>query len=206
VIAGQRSITGLSASDNGRTLAFVATDFTHPSDVFVCDADGSNERQLTDFNAPWKAGVTLSSPERFTYERAGYSLDCWVMKPHGFQEGQRYPVLLNVHGGPATQYGHVFFDEFQVYAGAGYGVVFCNPRGSQGYGEEFMRAVLRRLATDVPTFDAEMLLAELEFLRESLAENKDRSAIHGFALKEWERLAEMAVAAIASTRAPMEKH
>ncbi len=71
---------------------------------------------------------------------------------------------------------------------------------------QFMRAVLRRLATDVPTFDAEMLLAELEFLRESLAENKDRSAIHGFALKEWERLAEMAVAAVASTRAPMEKH
>src|SRR5581483_12216491 len=76
------------------------------------------------------------------FERAGHTIDVWVMKPFGFQEGQRYAALLNVHGGPATQYGHNFFDEFQVYAGAGYGIIFCNPRGSQGYGEEFTRAVI----------------------------------------------------------------
>ena len=71
---------------------------------------------------------------------------------------------------------------------------------------QFLRAVLRRLATDVPAFDAELFLAELEILRESLAESKDKSAIHRFALKEWERLAEMAVSAIASTRTPKGKH
>ena len=71
---------------------------------------------------------------------------------------------------------------------------------------QFLRAILRRLATDVATFDAEMLLAELEVLRESLAESKDRSAIHSFALKEWERLTEMAVSAIASTRVQPGRH
>jgi dipeptidyl aminopeptidase/acylaminoacyl peptidase len=56
--------------------------------------------------------------------------------------GRRYPVLLNIHGGPAAQYGNVFFDEFQSYTGAGYAVVFTNPRGSQGYGEAFCRATV----------------------------------------------------------------
>jgi dipeptidyl aminopeptidase/acylaminoacyl peptidase len=64
------------------------------------------------------------------------------MRPFGCKSGERYPALLNIHGGPHTQYGHNFFDEFQVYAGAGYVVIYTNPQGSQGYGEEFTRAVI----------------------------------------------------------------
>ncbi len=71
---------------------------------------------------------------------------------------------------------------------------------------QFLRVVLRRLATDVAAFDSELFLAELQLMRESLAEGEDRSAIHGFALKEWERLSEMALEAIASTRARPETH
>ena len=55
------------------------------------------------------------------------------MRPAGFEEGKRYPVLLSIHGGPFTQYWTGFFDEFQVYAGGGYAVLFANPRGSSGY-------------------------------------------------------------------------
>ena len=113
-----------------------------PPEVFVCQGDGTGERQLTDLNRAWRAEVALSSPERFRFERAGFTVDGWVMRPAGFTPGRRYPVLLNVHGGPASQYGHGFFDEFQVYAGAGYAVVYVNPRGSQGYGEAFARAVV----------------------------------------------------------------
>jgi len=64
------------------------------------------------------------------------------MRPAGFVAGQRYPTLLSIHGGPHAQYGHNFFDEFQVYAGAGYAVVYTNPRGSLGYGEAFAQAVV----------------------------------------------------------------
>lgn len=135
IVTGNRQVTGFSLSRTG-LIAFTATDPVNPNEVFVCHADGSGERQLTDLNRAWKQEVALSRPERFTYERAGYTLDCWVMKPFGFQPGRRYPALLNIHGGPATQYGHTFFDEFQVYAGAGYVVIFTNPRGSQGYGEQ----------------------------------------------------------------------
>jgi hypothetical protein len=66
---------------------------------------------------------------------------------------------------------------------------------------QFLRVVLRRLATDIPSFNAEMLLAELDLLKENLQTGRDRSALHTFALKEWERLSEMALDAIASTRA-----
>ena len=64
------------------------------------------------------------------------------MKPSSPSSGAKRPGLLNIHGGPHAQYGHGFFDEFQVYAGAGYVVVYTNPRGSQGYGEAFTRAVV----------------------------------------------------------------
>jgi dipeptidyl aminopeptidase/acylaminoacyl peptidase len=113
-----------------------------PPEVYVCQADGTGERRLTDLNREWKAEVALARPERFRFERAGFTVDGWVIPPVGREAGRRYASLLNVHGGPATQYGHRFFDEFQVYAGAGYAVVYLNPRGSRGYSEAFARAVV----------------------------------------------------------------
>jgi dipeptidyl aminopeptidase/acylaminoacyl peptidase len=142
IIGGARQVIGLSASRHGPWLAFTATDPVTPAEVFVCQADGTGEKQLTDLNRAWRAEVALSAPARLRYERQGQQLDCWVMKPLGFEPGKRYPALLNVHGGPHTQYGQYFFDEFQVYAGAGYVVIYTNPRGSQGYGEEYTRAVI----------------------------------------------------------------
>jgi len=140
VVAGERQQTSLSIANDG-TLAFCFTEPTEPAEVGVTDADGKNMRRLTDLNRALKDEVEFVRPERFQYDRAGCCLDGWVMKPAGYQAGRRYPALLNVHGGPATQYGTNFFDEFQVQAGAGYAVIFTNPRGSQGYGEEFTRAV-----------------------------------------------------------------
>ena len=141
IITGERQVTGMSRSQDGAVLAFTATDPVSPPEVFICHPDGTGEKQLTDLNREWKTEVALSRPERLHYERAGCTLDCWVMKPYGYEPGQRYPALLTIHGGPHTQYGHNFFDEFQVYAGAGYAVIYTNPRGSQGYGEAFTRAV-----------------------------------------------------------------
>ena len=142
LVSGTRQVTAFSASADGARIAFAATDDTSPAEVFVCQADGTGERRLTDLNREWKAEVARSAPERFRFDRAGFSIDGWVMAPHGRQPGRRYPVLLNIHGGPASQYGHRFFDEFQVYTGAGYAVVYLNPRGSRGYSEAFARAVV----------------------------------------------------------------
>ena len=143
VVGGERVVTGFSAARDGNRLAFAATDPVTPAEVFVAGADGAAERQLTDLNGPWREDVALSRPERFRYTRAGFEVDGWVMRPFGLGSETRRPLLLNVHGGPHAQYGHAFFDEFQVYAGAGYVVVYTNPRGSQGYGEAFTCAVVR---------------------------------------------------------------
>ena len=142
IVGGERVLNGFSASADGRTLAFAASRTVAPAEVFVCGADGGDERRLTDLNRAWVESVALSAPERFRFTRAGFELDVWVVRPAGFVAGQRYPTLLNIHGGPHAQYGHNFFDEFQVYAGAGYAVVYTNPRGSQGYGEAFTQAVV----------------------------------------------------------------
>jgi dipeptidyl aminopeptidase/acylaminoacyl peptidase len=142
IVGGERQVTGVSLSPDGTQLAYTATDVVSPAEVWLCNADGTGERQHTDLNLAWKQEVALSTPQRLRYTRDGFALDCWVMKPYGFTPGHRYPALLNIHGGPHLSYGHNFFDEFQVYTAAGYVVIYTNPRGSQGYGEAFTRAVL----------------------------------------------------------------
>jgi dipeptidyl aminopeptidase/acylaminoacyl peptidase len=102
----------------------------------------AGERRLSDVGRDFVAGRELVEPERFTAVSAdGSEVDAWIVRPAGFEGGGRYPVLLNIHGGPFAQYGNGFFDEFQVYAGGGYAVVYANPRGSSGYSEEWGRAI-----------------------------------------------------------------
>lgn len=129
VLGGELWLTGFDSA--GGQLVHCATTPTETAELF------SGERRLTQVGSSSGA-----EPERFTATSAdGSEVDAWIMRPLGFEEGRRYPVLLNIHGGPFTQYGNKFFDEFQVYAGAGYVVLFANPRGSSGYSEEWGRAI-----------------------------------------------------------------
>jgi|CXWL01.1.fsa_nt_gi dipeptidyl aminopeptidase/acylaminoacyl peptidase len=144
-----RIVSAHTARTGVTSIAFVASTPTEPSELFVFDMQSGQERKLTSFNAAWRSRTTLSVPERSVVETApGVEVDVWFMKPAGHADGQSYPVLLNVHGGPFTQYGEKFFDEFQVYAGAGYGVVFCNPRGSSGQSTAFGRSIIGNMGGD----------------------------------------------------------
>lgn len=119
----------------GRTV-HVRTTPTETGDLW------SGDVRLTSHGRAFARGRTLVRPARFTATSPdGSEVEAWIMKPVGFRTGRRYPVLLNIHGGPFTQYGVNFFDEFQVYAAAGYAVVFCNPRGSSGYSEAWGAAI-----------------------------------------------------------------
>jgi dipeptidyl aminopeptidase/acylaminoacyl peptidase len=134
VVGGEVWVTGYDAVA-GR-IVHTATTATSPAELYA------GERRLTQVTRPFSEGRELAEPERFTAVSAdGAEVEAWVMRPLGFEPGRRYPVLLNVHGGPFTQYGNKFFDEFQVFAGAGYVVLFANPRGSSGYSEEWGRAI-----------------------------------------------------------------
>jgi dipeptidyl aminopeptidase/acylaminoacyl peptidase len=138
LLGGDRQITSYSAG-RGR-ITFTATSADTPAEVFVFE-DGT-ARPLTVLNAVWKSEVYRSTPERvIVTSQDGTQVECWLMKPFGFHAGERYPVLLNIHGGPHAQYGYNFHDEFQVQAGHGYGVFYINFRGSTGYGERFAESI-----------------------------------------------------------------
>lgn len=97
--------------------------------------------RLTDLNKELVESVLLSRPEEVeVLGRDGQKLQAWIMKPIGMREGKKYPIVLEIHGGPHVSFGFSFFHEFQVLASRGYGVIFGNPRGSTGYGQEFVAA------------------------------------------------------------------
>jgi len=98
--------------------------------------------ELTDLSGPFLGDIELVEPEPFTaISGDGTEVPAWVMRPPGFDPDTLYPAVLNIHGGPFTQYGDRLFDEFQMYAAAGYVVVYANPRGSSGYDESWGRAI-----------------------------------------------------------------
>jgi dipeptidyl aminopeptidase/acylaminoacyl peptidase len=138
LLGGRRRINGMSFDAAAKKVAFVATDLTHPTELFVANADGSGEKRLTSFNDKVNAEIAWSDAERFTYPSVGgMEIEGWLMKPYGYQPGKRYPLVLYIHGGPHSAYGENWFDEFQNLAAAGMIVLFTNPRGSSGYGADF---------------------------------------------------------------------
>lgn len=121
---GPMVVQGFEAAlvDGELKVAYVATAVDHPPELF--DLDG----RITDLNPGWQGW------ERFAVPTSDGSdeIDAWIMRPVDFDETATYPVLLNVHGGPFTQYGESFFDEAQMQAAAGFVVLMSNPRGSSG--------------------------------------------------------------------------
>ncbi|MBX6342798.1 MAG: S9 family peptidase, partial [Thermomicrobiaceae bacterium] len=145
VVGGRRRVHDFSLSRDGQRVAFVAADPLNPGDVYVCAADGADERRLTRVNEGYLRSVALSEPEEFWVESQAEDrlpIQAWLLRPAGFEEGRKYPVVLEVHGGPHSMYGNVFFHEFQLLAAQGYAVVYANPRGSQGYGDAFTKAAV----------------------------------------------------------------
>ncbi len=100
-------------------------------------------RRLAAFNDDLLADLEIRSPQRFSYAGAdAWPMEGWFLTPPGFDRGTRYPAILRIHGGPHAAYGDTFSHSAQVLAARGYVVVWTNPRGSQGYGEPFTRAVV----------------------------------------------------------------
>jgi dipeptidyl aminopeptidase/acylaminoacyl peptidase len=138
VISGRRRIVGLTNDEDYERVAFVATSIDQPTELFIADMDGGNERRLTGFNDELNWEIAWPSAERFTFESVGgLEIEAWLQYPHGYQEGGKYPLVLYIHGGPHSAYGEGWFDEFHNLTGAGMFVLFTNPRGSSGYGADF---------------------------------------------------------------------
>lgn len=137
---GQMVITSYDVKNN--YYAFNIADPTTPCDIWYGKTTDEVER-LTYLNAALFQEKYIAWPEVVHFESPeGVTLEGWLLKPMGFEEGQKYPIIMEIHGGPHTTYGNIFFHEFQILTGNGYGVFYGNPRGSLGYGDDFARAVV----------------------------------------------------------------
>ncbi|MFT7473878.1 MAG: dipeptidyl aminopeptidase/acylaminoacyl peptidase [Verrucomicrobiales bacterium] len=136
LISGDRCVTGWSPGsvDGKEAIAFSATNRIVPNEIFLL-IDGE-ERALTSVSRSWTTAARPVDGEHFLAPSGDgdsmVEVDAWIYRPKNFDASKRYPMLLNIHGGPFTQYGNVFFDEFQMQVDAGYVVVCSNPRGGSG--------------------------------------------------------------------------
>lgn len=141
ITTGSRHANGFSSSADGRVLAYAVNHAMHPTELYIARGDGSAEKRVTTFNDALVAEVALTEPEPLTWKvKDGTTIEGWLMKPVGYVQGRKYPMVLKIHGGPHSAYGTDWFDTFQVLSGAGFFVLYSNPRGSSGYGHEFTYA------------------------------------------------------------------
>ncbi|WP_242097240.1 S9 family peptidase [Sphingomonas sp. CROZ-RG-20F-R02-07] len=143
----------------GGTIAATIGDAAHPGDVAVATRGGAL-KPLTMLNAQLFAGKTLAAvrPLAVTSSADRLPIDAWMVTPPDFDPARKYPLILEIHGGPFASYGPVWSTDDQLYAAAGYIVVYANPRGSTSYGEDFAN----RIHHDYPSKDYDDLMSVVD--------------------------------------------
>jgi dipeptidyl aminopeptidase/acylaminoacyl peptidase len=137
--SGSSAYSGGSYSvSSGGTVAFTLSTLSIPSQVAIAPASGG-PRTLTALNAGLLAERTLGAVEQIWYpsSKDGRKIEGWIVKPPNFDPSKKYPMILEIHGGPFANYGNRFDEEKQLMAAMNYVVLYVNPRGSTSYGEEF---------------------------------------------------------------------
>ncbi len=136
VTKGDQATLRFTSSDGGKTIvALISTPVTI-GDLHTLTSAGT--KRITDLNQKLFADLNLAPPEEIWYQSFdGKRIQTWVQKPPNFDPAKKYPLILNIHGGPHAAYGYIFSHEFQWMAAQGYVVLYPNPRGSTSYGQEF---------------------------------------------------------------------
>jgi dipeptidyl aminopeptidase/acylaminoacyl peptidase len=146
ITRGARAVRNFEINDKSQKMIFLGNTFTQLDDLYVvglgAEVGESSGKRLTNLNDTLWKELELMEVERLTYKGAdGWDVEGFLVKPRGWRAGIKYPMVLNIHGGPAGMYGVDWYHEFQVYAARGWAVFFTNPRGSTGYGEKFERGI-----------------------------------------------------------------
>ena len=136
---GNQAVEKFRATSDGGSFAVVISTPTNIGDLFMVDrGSASAPRQITHINDKLFSQLNLTEPEEIWYTSFdGKKIHAWIQKPPDFDSSKKYPLILNIHGGPHTAYGFVFDHEFQWMAAKGYVVLYPNPRGSTSYGQQF---------------------------------------------------------------------
>jgi dipeptidyl aminopeptidase/acylaminoacyl peptidase len=168
--------TGLSADAEGRHLAQAHADLTKTGEIVVHDRESGTTTVITSINDRVLAEAPAARWERFDVVREPYTIESWLLLPADFDPARRYPVVLDVHGGPNGYYGYRFNGVQQTLATNGFLVVYCNPRGSSSYGRAFTQQVTRDWGGE----DYRDLLAVVEAVASRPYADPERVGIYGF--------------------------
>ena len=132
---GDQAVTSFRTTPDGSKLVYNISTPTRIGDLYLLERGA---KQLTHLNDDLFAQLNLSEPEEIWYQSFdGKRIQAWVQKPPDFDANKKYPLILNIHGGPHAAYGFIFDHEFQWMAAKGYVVLYPNPRGSTSYGQDF---------------------------------------------------------------------
>jgi dipeptidyl aminopeptidase/acylaminoacyl peptidase len=143
VTSGALALLDADGVKNGKDLAVIRCGHTDAGTVARLDPATGTITPLARPTEKLFETLAVQAPEEFWVDMPeGHRVQCWMLKPPGADPAKKHPMILEIHGGPRTQYGACFFHEFQVLASAGFYVLFSNPRGAQGYGEAFTRAIV----------------------------------------------------------------
>ena len=143
VTQGDQEVASSSATPDGAHFAAVISTPTVIGDLYAFDAvSATKPRRLTGLNDALFSGLDLTPPEEIEYASFdGGKIEAWIQKPPGFDPAKKYPLILNIHGGPHAAYGYTFDHELQWMAAKGYVVLYPNPRGSSAYGQDFGNSI-----------------------------------------------------------------
>ncbi|HSM87745.1 MAG TPA: S9 family peptidase [Candidatus Limnocylindrales bacterium] len=149
VTSGNQEVEHYCASGDGAKFVALISTPTSIGDLFWIESPGAQPRQLTHINQKLFSQLNLTEPEEIWYTSFdGKKIQAWIQKPPDFDPAKKYPLILNIHGGPHAAYGWVFDHEFQWMAAKGYVVLYPNPRGSTSYGQEFGNIIQYRYPGD----------------------------------------------------------
>jgi len=138
ITKGDQAVLNFRAVPGSAKLVYTVSTPTKIGDILWLDRLGGDAKQLTHMNDELFSRLNLTEPETIWYQSFdGRRVQAWIQKPPNFDATKKYPLILNIHGGPHTAYGFVFDHEFQWMAAKGYVVLYPNPRGSTSYGQEF---------------------------------------------------------------------
>jgi dipeptidyl aminopeptidase/acylaminoacyl peptidase len=157
-------------------LAYFHADMVNPGQVWMRNMTTGRSGKLTQINENMLRVLDLGATEEVWFKgNSDNDLHGWILKPPGLDESKKYPSILEIHGGPLVQYGNFFMHEFYFLAAQGYVVYFCNPRGSQGYGEEHAKAIRNNWGT----VDYDDLMAWADFIEKKPYIDRERMGVTG---------------------------
>lgn len=167
---------GFSTDVSGRYVTQTRNGFDGVGEVVVYDRQAGELAQITTLNTETLSETKPAQAENFSIERNGFTIEAWLLKPGDFDPSKRYPLVIDIHGGPNGWYGPSFSGVQQLLASNGFVVVFANPRGSGSYGREFTAQVQRDWGGE----DYQDLMAVVDAAIERPYVDSERTGVYGY--------------------------